>query len=289
MRVEPGSLITPCRVPRRRRPAADASGGILGGVGPTLAADGAAAAFPDAGTPAGFIWRMGVAGSVLFHRTTAHHGCRPARAQRRCRGMLSAARQLVRRPALRASRSCTRATARRSDWRRLAAALKQTQQRSACRWPAPSEDFMSASIPVAPAPLLAFTESAVVRAHGEMPEQPRPGAGSWPTAKTPGYNRASSSATGGDRRVPAPQWSCELPSHQGDLGARRKPHGSVTYEWHDDVGHWFRSYGNENWEFDAAGSQARHASINDRRSGGRAQTRSAAGLRPQDHPGRGRD
>ena len=23
-----------------------------------------------------------------------------------------------------------------------------------------------------------------------------------------------------------------------------------AYEWHDDSGHWFRSYGNENWEFD---------------------------------------
>ncbi|WP_395760015.1 DUF1348 family protein [Candidatus Raskinella chloraquaticus] len=37
-----------------------------------------------------------------------------------------------------------------------------------------------------------------------------------------------------------------------------------AYEWHDDGGHWFRSYGNENWEFDAQGlMSARHASIND--------------------------
>ena len=37
-----------------------------------------------------------------------------------------------------------------------------------------------------------------------------------------------------------------------------------AYEWHDDSGHWFRSYGNENWEFDAAGlMQRRFASIND--------------------------
>src|SRR5262245_27938245 len=37
-----------------------------------------------------------------------------------------------------------------------------------------------------------------------------------------------------------------------------------AYEWHDDSGHWFRSYGNENWEFDAQGLMAvRHASIND--------------------------
>ena len=37
-----------------------------------------------------------------------------------------------------------------------------------------------------------------------------------------------------------------------------------AYEWHDDSGNWFRSYGNENWEFDAEGLMAvRHASIND--------------------------
>lgn len=37
-----------------------------------------------------------------------------------------------------------------------------------------------------------------------------------------------------------------------------------AYEWHDDSGQWFRSYGNENWEFNAQGVMAhRHASIND--------------------------
>ncbi len=37
-----------------------------------------------------------------------------------------------------------------------------------------------------------------------------------------------------------------------------------AYEWHDDSGHWFRSYGNENWEFDEHGLMARRiASIND--------------------------
>jgi nuclear transport factor 2 (NTF2) superfamily protein len=37
-----------------------------------------------------------------------------------------------------------------------------------------------------------------------------------------------------------------------------------AYEWHDDSGHWFRSYGNENWEFDAGGLMVvRIASIND--------------------------
>lgn len=37
-----------------------------------------------------------------------------------------------------------------------------------------------------------------------------------------------------------------------------------AYEWHDKTGQWFRSYGNENWEFDENGlMKTRHASIND--------------------------
>ena len=37
-----------------------------------------------------------------------------------------------------------------------------------------------------------------------------------------------------------------------------------AYEWHDDSGSWFRSYGNENWDFDAEGvMRRRFASIND--------------------------
>ena len=36
------------------------------------------------------------------------------------------------------------------------------------------------------------------------------------------------------------------------------------YEWHDEQGNWFRSYGNENWEFDELGyMRKRYASIND--------------------------
>ena len=36
------------------------------------------------------------------------------------------------------------------------------------------------------------------------------------------------------------------------------------YEWHDDDGQWYRSYGNENWEFDERGlMRRRFASIND--------------------------
>ena len=37
-----------------------------------------------------------------------------------------------------------------------------------------------------------------------------------------------------------------------------------AYEWHNDAGQWYRSYGNENWEYDAQGSMTyRYASIND--------------------------
>ena len=60
-----------------------------------------------------------------------------------------------------------------------------------------------------------------------------------------------------------------------------------AYEWHDDSGHWFRSYGNENWEFDAQGlMQRRFASINDlpiRES--ERKFRWPLGRRPDDHPG----
>jgi nuclear transport factor 2 (NTF2) superfamily protein len=60
-----------------------------------------------------------------------------------------------------------------------------------------------------------------------------------------------------------------------------------AYEWHDDAGSWFRSYGNENWEFDAHGLMtARHASINDLPI--REQERKyrwPLGRRPDDHPG----
>ena len=60
-----------------------------------------------------------------------------------------------------------------------------------------------------------------------------------------------------------------------------------AYEWHDDSGQWFRSYGNENWEFDAAGFMAvRHASINDRPiAGSERKFHWPPGRRPDDHPG----
>ncbi len=60
-----------------------------------------------------------------------------------------------------------------------------------------------------------------------------------------------------------------------------------AYEWHDDGGRWFRSYGNENWEFDAAGLMRRRlASINDLAIGeADRRFRWPPGRRPDDHPG----
>lgn len=60
-----------------------------------------------------------------------------------------------------------------------------------------------------------------------------------------------------------------------------------AYEWRDDSGHWFRSYGNENWEFDEAGlMRERIASINDLPIGEGARLfHWPLGRRPDDHPG----
>ena len=60
-----------------------------------------------------------------------------------------------------------------------------------------------------------------------------------------------------------------------------------AYEWRDDSGHWFRSYGNENWEFDEAGlMRERIASINDLPiAEGARLFHWPLGRRPDDHPG----
>jgi uncharacterized protein len=60
-----------------------------------------------------------------------------------------------------------------------------------------------------------------------------------------------------------------------------------AYEWHDDSGQWYRSYGNENWEFNAEGYMARRfASINDLPiEESERLFRWARGPRPADHPG----
>jgi len=60
-----------------------------------------------------------------------------------------------------------------------------------------------------------------------------------------------------------------------------------AYEWHDDSGHWFRSYGNENWEFAENGLMRRRiASINDLLiAESERKYRWPLGPRPDDHPG----
>ncbi|MGB8941441.1 MAG: nuclear transport factor 2 family protein [Streptomyces sp.] len=74
----------------------------------------------------------------------------------------------------------------------------------------------------------------------------------------------------------------ELWAHDGNRIAVR-----FAYEWHDDSGQWYRSYGNENWEFDDDGlMRVRHASINDLRiEESDRKYQWPLGRRPDDHPG----
>jgi nuclear transport factor 2 (NTF2) superfamily protein len=60
-----------------------------------------------------------------------------------------------------------------------------------------------------------------------------------------------------------------------------------AYEWRDEASQWFRSYGNENWEFDPAGLMRRRiASINDLPiAEADRKFRWTPGRRPEDHPG----
>ena len=60
-----------------------------------------------------------------------------------------------------------------------------------------------------------------------------------------------------------------------------------AYEWHDDSGNWFRSFGNENWEFDDSGlMQKRYACINDLPVSAKGRSfHWPLGRRPDDHPG----
>jgi nuclear transport factor 2 (NTF2) superfamily protein len=74
-----------------------------------------------------------------------------------------------------------------------------------------------------------------------------------------------------------------------ELWAFRDNHIAVrfAYEWQDEYGCWFRSYGNENWEFAANGlMQRRIASINDLPiNESQRKFHWPAGPRPDDHPG----
>lgn len=74
----------------------------------------------------------------------------------------------------------------------------------------------------------------------------------------------------------------ELWAHDGSRIAVR-----FAYEWHDDGGRWYRSFGNENWEFDSDGlMRVRHASINDLPiAEGDRRLHWPLGRRPDHHPG----
>lgn len=74
----------------------------------------------------------------------------------------------------------------------------------------------------------------------------------------------------------------ELWAFEGEYIAVR-----FAYEWHDDSGNWFRSYGNENWQFKSDGRMAaRYASINDLPiKESERKYHWPQGRRPDDHPG----
>ncbi|MDG4648709.1 nuclear transport factor 2 family protein [Roseibacterium sp. SDUM158017] len=74
----------------------------------------------------------------------------------------------------------------------------------------------------------------------------------------------------------------EIWAHAGSRIAVR-----FCYEWHDEAGNWFRSHGNEQWQFDERGYMAeRHASINDVPiSEADRRFRWPQGPRPADYPG----
>lgn len=80
-----------------------------------------------------------------------------------------------------------------------------------------------------------------------------------------------------DYRLIKELWACD-----GNRIAVR-----FAYEWHDASGQWFRSYGNENWEFTTQGlMRRRYASINDLPIEEAARVfRWPLGRRPDDHPG----
>lgn len=113
---------------------------------------------------------------------------------------------------------------------------------------------------------LAYTEDSVWRNRGEFVT----GHGQIVAFLTRKWNREL------DYRLIKEVWA-----HEGHRIAVR-----FAYEWHDDSGNWYRSYGNENWEFDDAGLMARRiASINDRPIAESERLfRWPLGRRPDDHP-----
>jgi uncharacterized protein len=79
-----------------------------------------------------------------------------------------------------------------------------------------------------------------------------------------------------DYRLIKELWAC----HGNRIAVR------FAYEWHDDSGQWYRSYGNENWEFDEQGYMRRRiASINDLPiAAADRKYHWPSGPRPADHP-----
>ncbi|MFM8759203.1 MAG: DUF1348 family protein, partial [Methylophilaceae bacterium] len=79
-----------------------------------------------------------------------------------------------------------------------------------------------------------------------------------------------------DYRLIKELWAC----HENRIAVR------FAYEWHNQNGEWFRSYGNENWEFAENGlMRVRHASINDLAiSESQRLFQWPLGVRPEDHP-----
>lgn len=92
----------------------------------------------------------------------------------------------------------------------------------------------------------------------------------WPTPKTHAGATAPEFPVGRDaaRQLLERKWARELDYRLiKELWAFSGHRIAVrfAYEWDDDAGQWYRSYGNENWEFNDDGLMAvRHASINDR-------------------------
>jgi nuclear transport factor 2 (NTF2) superfamily protein len=79
-----------------------------------------------------------------------------------------------------------------------------------------------------------------------------------------------------------------LQAYQGNVSVYREPdRRALRLEWHDDSDDWYRSYGNENWEFSDDGLMAsRFASINDIPIlGSERKYHWVLGRRPDDHPG----
>lgn len=113
----------------------------------------------------------------------------------------------------------------------------------------------------------------------------------WHTPLTPSGATAQNSPTAGEAQAFLERkWSKELDYrlikelwlHEGNRIAVR-----YAYEWHDDAGHWYRSYGNENWEFEADGlMRRRYACINDMPiKESERKFHWPLGRRPDDHPG----